>query len=249
MNIFALADLHLCLSTPDKNMEDFGPRWESYMQRIEENWKKIVKPEDLVLIAGDISWALKLDKALIDLNWIDKLPGRKVMIKGNHDYWWKSINQVRKILPPSIYALQNDALNLEGVSIGGSRLWDSDEYEFSKIIEYKENPKKNPKTPILTPLDNQNIFEKELKRLELSLSLMNPKAPLKIVMTHYPPISHDLKESKVHLLLKKYNINFCIFGHVHNAIETEPKLFGQKDFVHYVFSAADYLQFKPIKII
>lgn len=246
--IWAMADLHLCISCPDKTMEDFGPRWDNYLERIRENWKKCVSDEDLVLIAGDITWALRIEEAKIDLAWLGELPGEKVMIRGNHDYWWKTLTQIKRILPPKVHVLHNDALNIDGVSIGGSRLWDTLEFNFSDVIDYKVNPKANPNVTPLTTEENEKIFAKELHRLELSLSKMNQDAPLKIAMTHYPPISFDLKPSKVHALFLKYNIDICVFGHLHNLKDKSPPLFGEKEGIKYIFTAADFLQFLPLKI-
>ncbi len=246
--IWAIADLHLCLNCPDKTMEDFGHRWENYIQRIETNWKQLVAPDDLVLVAGDISWALKTDEVKADLDWIGKLPGQKIMIRGNHDYWWKSLTQIRAVLPSNIHLIQNDAINYPQLAIAGSRLWDTLEFNNLEIIDFKENPRANPNAIPLTSETNEKIFLKELHRLELSLSQMNPEAKLKIALTHYPPISYDLKPSKVHALLVKYNVDYCVFGHMHNLKENLPPLFGEKDGVHYLFTAADYLQFVPQKV-
>ena len=246
--IWAMADLHLCIGCTQKTMEVFGPQWSNYIQRIKDNWQELVKPDDIVLVAGDITWALKLEEAKIDLDWIDALPGKKIMIRGNHDYWWKSLTQVQKILPSSIQLIQNNAINLPGVSIAGSRLWDTKEFNCSEIIDFKENPKANPKVKPLTIEENEKIFAKELHRLELSLSQMNVDAPLKIAMTHYPPLSHDLKPSTVHKILQKYNIDICVFGHIHNLKPNNPPIFGEKDGINYLFTAADYLQFFPMKV-
>ncbi len=248
MNIWAIADLHLSLSCPEKTMEDFGESWSNYMQRIKENWSKSVKEGDLVLIPGDITWASTPEQAEEDLIWIDQLPGTKIMIRGNHDYWWSSLSKIKKVLPKSILALQNDAWNTEEVSVGGSRLWDSSEYNSSDVIDFKVNPKANPKSPVLTKEQNEKIYQKELHRLELSLQKMNPDSKLKIVMTHYPPLSYNLKDSKVHTLLKKHQIDICVFGHIHNIMPDHPPLFGTKDGISYQLVAADYLQFSPLKI-
>lgn len=243
-----MADLHLCLSCPDKTMEDFGSRWENYIERIKKHWMEQVQDGDIVLVAGDISWALKISEVQKDLNWIDELPGEKIMIRGNHDYWWKSLKQIKSILPQSIQIIQNDALNFDGFSVGGSRLWDTSEFSNIDIIEYKENPKANPDAPVLTAEENEKIYLKELNRLELSLSKINPAAPLKIAMVHYPPLRYDLSPSKVHNLLLKYNIQICVFGHIHNLKNDLPPLFGTKDGIQYLFTAADYLKFKPLKV-
>ena len=246
--IFAIADLHLCIGCPQKTMEVFGPQWSNYIERIKIEWKKAVSQDDLVLIAGDISWALHLNEAKLDLDWIDQLPGHKIIIRGNHDYWWKSLTQVKKILPKSIQVIQNNAINLHGVSIGGARLWDSKEFSASEIIHFKENPKANPNVKPLTEEENEKIFAKELHRLELSLSQMDANAPLKIAMTHYPPLSHDLKSSKAHKLLVKYKVDICVFGHIHNIIDNPPPLFGEKEKIKYLFTAADYLKFVPLQV-
>ena len=122
MNVWSLSDLHLSISTPSKDMAVFGAVWEGYMAKIEANWKKLVEQEDLVLIAGDTSWAMKLEDALIDLKWIDNLPGTKVLIKGNHDYWWNSVTKIREALPKSLHIIQNDVFDFQDYSIGGTRL-------------------------------------------------------------------------------------------------------------------------------
>lgn len=122
MRIFAISDLHLSFAC-DKPMDVFGGHWENYLQKIEENWKNKIKDDDIVLIAGDISWAMKLEEVSADLKWIDNLPGKKIMIKGNHEYWWKSISSVREILPESIMAIQNDAIKIGDYIICGTRGW------------------------------------------------------------------------------------------------------------------------------
>lgn len=247
-HIWAIADLHLSISCPEKNMENFGDPWANYIERIKENWLTHIGKNDLVLLPGDITWATNLELAKIDLTFLATLPGIKVMIEGNHDYWWRSISQVRKILPKNFYALQNDALNLPGVSIAGSRLWDTNEYNFSELVDFRENPKANLNLVRLTEEENERIYIKELHRLELSLSKMDKEAKLKIAMTHYPPIGNDLKDSRVHKLLLKYDVDICVFGHIHSLHSHLPPLFGVKDGISYQLSAADYLQFIPLKL-
>lgn len=123
MKVFALSDLHLSTAC-DKPMDIFGGNWENYTEKIREKWLAKVSPEDLVLIAGDISWGMKLEEARSDLDWIDALPGKKIIIKGNHEYWWKSISSVRQILPSSILAIQNDAIRFDGIVVCGTRGWE-----------------------------------------------------------------------------------------------------------------------------
>lgn len=248
MNVWAIADIHLSLSCPEKTMEDFGPRWALYMQRIQEHWLDLVQPEDLVLIPGDITWATHLDEALIDLNWIDKLKGHKLMIKGNHDSWWQSIQKLKKALPKSIEVIQNEAWNHKGLSIAGARLWDTTEYSCSSIVTLRPNPKANPKTHVPTPEENDRIYDKELLRLETSLKQMDQNANKKIVMTHYPPLPPDLQSTRAHKLMQSHQVDVCVFGHLHNVLDPHPPPFGVKDSIEYQFVAADYLHFKPKKI-
>lgn len=248
--IWAIADLHLAFSNPDKSMEFFGPLWKNYTDRIQEYWKDVVAPEDLVLIAGDITWAMRLDAALIDLKWIDALPGTKAMIRGNHDYWWASNSKMQQVMPSSIHFIQNNAWEWNGVAIGGSRLWDSDEYRFDSIIRVQENPRasKESKSEREDSNDAEKIFVRELERLRLSLNQLNPKAHLRIAMTHYPPIGLELKPSRASKILEEYKIDICVFGHLHS-IETDKTLFGTARGVRYELTSCDYLDFKPLLLI
>ncbi len=248
MKIFAIADLHLSISTPEKTMEDFGSCWKNYMNRIKENWEKLITNNDLVLISGDISWAIKLEKAVEDLKWIDNLPGKKIIIRGNHDYWWPTKSKLKAVLPPSIQIIQNDSIAINDISIGGSRLWDAPDISFNSYINFAENPhaKKDIEEDIQKDL-SLKIYERELLRLEQSLSTLDKNAKLKIAMTHYPPLSADLKDSRATKLLEKYNVDISIFGHLHN-VKKEKKLFGEKNSIKYILTSADYIDFNPIEI-
>jgi uncharacterized protein len=233
MNIWAIADLHLSFGVPEKTMEVFGPLWANYAEKIGRHWQEVVKPEDLVLIAGDISWALKSEHARKDLEWIDQLAGVKVLIKGNHDYWWQSLTKAKQILPPSLHLIQNNAFHYKNVSIAGTRLWDSDEYSFDDLRKLEA--------------EQQKIFNRELERLELSLKELSQDAEVRIAMTHYPPIGRDLKPSKTTALLEKYHVQICVFGHLHN-ITQEQLTFGKSGNIVYYLTSCDYLNFKPLKI-
>lgn len=244
MKIWAIADLHLSFSVPEKTMEVFGPEWIGYAQKIESNWKERICEDDLVLIAGDISWAMHLEQAKIDLAWIDQLPGTKVMIKGNHDYWWSSLSKVQKALPPSIHVIQNTVFNWKGVSVAGTRLWDTEEYAFDSFIEFKGT---RPVSSKEEKKDQERIFLRELDRLELSLKSLDKKASLRIAMTHYPPIGSDLHASKVSALLEKYDVEICVFGHLHS-LKQGVELFGSRGPIAYHLTSCDYLDFCPLQI-
>ena len=244
MSIWALADLHLAFGVPDKNMKIFGPQWVDYEEKIETNWRRLVSVEDLVLIPGDISWAMQLEEALIDLRWIDALPGTKLILRGNHDYWWSSASKLKKVIPPSIHFIHNNTFDWKEVSIGGSRLWDSTEYNFNRYVHFQENPKAQVKNYD----DDEKIFNRELERLKLSLEQLSPKAKIRIALTHYPPIGADLQPSRASALLEKYKIDLCVFGHLHNLRKDQP-LFGEARGVKYALTACDYLDFIPLHVL
>lgn len=247
-NIWALGDLHLSFGVPNKGMEVFGEEWAGWTETLQRNWAGSIQDEDLVLIPGDISWATHLEDALPDLEWIDKLPGTKVMVRGNHDYWWSSKSKVLSILPPSLHIIQNDVFNFKGVSIGGARLWDTSEFDFNDYIVIKEGtPAKKLAAYEGHDEKNEKIYAKELIRLELSLKELDPDAHLKICMTHYPPISASLEDSKASRILEQYGIQNCVFGHLHSLKKGIP-LFGEKNGVRYALTSCDFLDFQPLKI-
>lgn len=249
MTIWAIADLHLAISVPEKSMEVFGEPWLDYAEKIQRHWKECVTPDDLMLIPGDISWAMRPEEARLDLEWIDQLPGTKLMLRGNHDYWWSSLSQVQKVLPPSIHLIQNNAFKWKDAVIGGTRLWDTPEYQFGPYIKFSENPRARALTEKEdNSAEAEKIFLRELGRLELSLKAMQAhKATLRIAMTHYPPIGAQLEDSRASVLLEKYQVDICVFGHLHN-IKTAASLFGTKNGIQYRLASADYLHFVPIKI-
>ncbi len=249
MAIWAIADLHLSFGVPNKQMDVFGPHWKGYTSKIEQAWRELIRPEDLVLIPGDISWAMHLEEVQPDLKWIDSLPGTKVLIKGNHDYWWSSLSKLKSILPASCHLIQNNSLTWNDVSIAGTRLWDLPHISFSEVIDFKEydcvkNLTANDESP-----ESQKIYQRELGRLETSLKSMNPLAKTRIVMTHYPPIGPSFQETEASRLLEKYKVDICVFGHLHN-VKPDLKLFGHYRGIQYHLTACDYLEdFKPLKIL
>ena len=216
-------------------------------EKIKQNWLKQVQDSDLVLIPGDVSWAMRLPDAKIDLDWIEALPGQKLLLRGNHDYWWTSLKQIESDPSPSIHLIQNNAYVWENCVIGGTRLWDTPEYNFKSYIHYVENPKATKLADLDQSPEAEKIFVRELGRLELSLKEMIKHPGKRIIMTHYPPIGADLKDSRVSAILEKYNVEACIFGHLHN-LKKGMEMFGQKNGVRYILAAADYLDFKPILI-
>lgn len=249
MAIWAIADLHLSFGVPNKQMDVFGLQWKDYTQKIEHHWRTCISPDDLVLIPGDISWAMHIEEALPDLEWIHRLPGTKVLIKGNHDYWWNSLSKLKKVMPPSCHLIQNNSWTWQEISIAGTRLWDAPGLSFSSVINFKEGGRGQSLTEKDESSESQKIYQRELVRLETSLKSMNPSAKKRIVMTHYPPIGFDLEETEASCLLEKYKVDICVFGHLHN-VKPGMQLFGQHRGVTYYLTACDYLpDFKPVKIL
>lgn len=248
MAVWAIADLHLSFGTPNKLMDVFGERWVNHASRLKQHWEESVHPDDLVLLPGDISWAMRLEAVKPDLEWIHALPGTKIMIRGNHDYWWTSLSKIEQVRPPTIHYLQNNAILWNDVAIAGTRLWDCADFAFDQLVEDANG---KPWTPEMPPnvAEDQRIFARELLRLEISLKEMAKlDAKVRIAMTHYPPIDTNLKPSPVADLLEKYKVDFCVFGHLHNARRDLP-IFGKRNAVTYLFTAGDYLDFRPLKVL
>jgi predicted phosphohydrolase len=249
MAVWAIADLHLSFGVPNKHMSVFGQQWEGYTDKIEEGWRASISSDDLVLIPGDISWAKFLEEARPDLEWIDRLPGTKAMIKGNHDYWWNSLSKLKSILPPSCHLIQNNSWTWHDISVAGTRLWDIPGLSFNDIIDFKDYECVKALTASDDSPDSQKIYQRELGRLEASLKSMNPLAKKRLVMTHYPPIGPALQETEASRLLAKYKVDICVFGHLHN-VKPGLKLFGTRNDVRYYLTACDYLEdFKPLRIL
>lgn len=251
MSIWALADLHLSFGVSDKEMDVFGDKWKHHPEKIRTYWLENIQKDDLILLPGDISWAMNPEEAKADLEWIDALPGTKVMLRGNHDYWWTSLSKVKKVLPASIHVIQNDSFIWNTIAIAGSRLWDTPEYSFQAYIDFKDNPRVKKLTDADSNMQEaEKIFTRELGRLESSLKSLSKGTSFskRIVMTHYPPIGAELLPSRASALLEKYGVDICVFGHLHN-VRHEALPFGIKNGVHYILASGDYLDFVPVKVL
>lgn len=222
MKIFAISDLHLSINNP-KPMNIFGEVWENYIDDIFNDWKEKVKEDDVVLLAGDFSWAMKLEDTKSDFDLLKDLPGKKVLIRGNHDYWWKSISAVRNFMPKSFYAIQNDALKFGNFIICGTRGWTVPE----EGIEQTEEDKK--------------IFDREVIRLELALQTaekMRDSENDKIVaMIHYPPCNFKRQNSQFTELFEKYKVSAVIYGHLHGY--KKASLWFNKNGIDYFLTSCD----------
>jgi len=227
MAVYAIADLHLD-PIGDKPMDVFDSKWEDHEKKIFYNWNKRIKDNDIVLLAGDISWGLKLKEAEVDLRKIDKLPGYKMISKGNHDYWWETKSKLNKLQLDSIHFLFNDGYKYNNVGIAGTRGWISKDSD-----EFQDKDKK--------------IFERELNRLTLSLECIK-EMPVKIVMIHYPPFNVSGKTNEFVEIMKKYNVDICVYGHLHGEGHKHIKE-GIIDGIEFRCIASDYINFIPIKIL
>lgn len=229
MNIFAISDLHLSINNP-KPMDIFGPVWDNYLDKILNSWNKKVGDDDIVLISGDISWAMKYENAIPDLDFISKLKGYKVIIKGNHDYWWNSISQIREGLDSKMFAIQNDAVRIGNAVICGSRGWTVPDYHKSE--------------------QDNKIYKREVLRMELSLKSMEvlrKSGDIAIVMTHYPPFNIKKEANDMTRLFEKYNVDCVVYGHLHS-YDNGIKMKFSKNKIKYFLTSCDLVDNKLVKI-
>ncbi len=239
MNIFAISDLHLSFAAPydpedpqssplTKPMDLFGLAWRDYPQRLEKQWRELVREEDAVLLPGDLSWAMTLEEAVHDLDFLGRLPGRKIMIKGNHDYWWQSLSKVREALPRTIEVLQHSAVQVGGFAVCGTRGWLSPGH-----TDYQES-------------QDRKIYQRELLRLEMALEEAARLALPMIVMLHYPPVLRDDGPTGFTELMERYPVRFCLYGHVHG--DRAATFTGRREGVTYWNCSCDRLGFRPLSV-
>ena len=236
MSVFAMADLHLNISSAEKSMEVFGSRWQNYTEKIQNNWRHLVSDNDTVIIPGDISWALNLNDSLNDLKWIEELPGKKILMKGNHDFWWTTASKMSKFFEEnnlkSIEILYNNALEIENYIIAGSRGWFVD---------------KSMQAQKATNTEHEKIINREIIRLKLSLESAK-KIKLEtnkeiIVFLHFPPKWGDFECSEILNLLKEYDITRCYFGHIHGCYTAPSSITWEN--IKFKIISADYIDFIP----
>lgn len=231
MKIFAISDLHLSFAPYiNKPMNIFGSRWENHETRVAEFWKKEISEKDVVLLGGDISWGLKLQDAIFDLDWIDSLPGRKFVIKGNHDLWWSGINKLNKMYS-NMKFIHGNFFNVEDIAICGTRGWTC--------------PDSNDFT-----LHDEKIYKRELIRLKLSLQQAKDAGFTNIIgMLHYPPTNDRFHKSGFTDLFSEYGVKQVIYGHLHGKDNFAKAFQGEMKGVYYRLTACDYLGAKPLCIM
>ena len=230
MAIYVIGDLHLSFST-NKPMDIFGRNWQNYEEKIKKDWLLKVKPEDTVILLGDFSWAMYLDETEKDFEFINNLPGKKILLKGNHDYWWTTLTSMRKYIKEenfeNIDFLYNNSYEIENKIIAGTKGWN--------ISEEQEDIR---------------LTKREVARLELSIKsgiekYGNDKEI--IVFMHYPPLTKTNIDTDYTRLMKKYGIKRCYYGHLHaNSIKDAVE--GNVDGIEYKLVSSDGLDFKLVEI-
>lgn len=223
--LYGLSDLHLD-STGDKSMEVFGTSWENYQERIFSSWNEIIKEEDWVLIPGDISWGLKLEDAIVDLKRIESLPGNKILMRGNHDYWWSSLKKMEALNLKNMYFLANNSIETEEFVFIGTRGWTS------------------PTSSEFSEKNDRKIYDRELLRLELSFNSIKNKGKEIICMFHYPPVEKDRSLNDFGKFVKEKGIKTVVYGHLH-AGSLKNVVDEVVEDIYFHCLSADYLQFKP----
>lgn len=229
MALFVMGDLHLSLSS-DKSMDIFGG-WENYVERIKGNWNREVSPEDTVVVPGDISWAMSLKEAVADFRYIHELPGRKIILKGNHDYWWTTAAKMNNFLAEngfdSIFILHNNHYAYEKYGICGTRGWINDDSE---------------------PADAK-VLAREAQRLETSIASAENAGLEPLVFLHYPPLYGNEYNPDLLEVMYRHNIKQCWYGHIHGRKGHQNAVNGERDGIVFQLVSADYVQFCPVKIM
>ena len=232
MSIYAISDLHLAVSV-DKPMDIFGGNWDNYMEKLRINWNSVVTNEDYVLIPGDISWATYLQDVKLDFDFINKLPGKKVISKGNHDYWWTTISKLEKYITQNkfdtIKFLNNNSIKIDDVVVCATRGWKCpNEEDFTK--------------------EDEKIYKREVQRLKLSLDSVEDKDCKKYVMVHFPPFNNKKEANELIDTMIKYGVKNCLYGHLHGGA-LENAFVGELYGINFELISADYLGFNPKKIL
>ena len=227
MSLYAIGDLHLSLGT-DKPMDVFGGRWENYVEKIKEGFS-VLNDDDLTVICGDISWGMSMDETLEDFKFIDRLPGKKIILKGNHDYWWTTTTKAKKFFAEyditTIDILHNNCFKYENIALCGTRGWF---YEESKGNEH-----------------DKKVMNREIMRLDASLKAAGEGE--KYVFMHYPPKYYNYECPEILEMLERYGVRECYYGHIHG--KGCPAAFqGEKNGVRFRLVSADHVNFSPVKV-
>ncbi|XOQ49016.1 MAG: 3',5'-cyclic adenosine monophosphate phosphodiesterase CpdA [Eubacteriales bacterium] len=228
MSLFAIADLHLSLGC-DKPMDVFSG-WQNYTERLEKNWRAVVGRDDTVVIAGDISWAMNLEEAVNDFSFIHSLPGKKLILKGNHDYWWSTKKKIVEFLERNglntIQIIHNNAVVVGDIAVCGTRGW-------LYNAETEEDVK---------------IVNREVGRLNASIDDAERQGAKPVVFLHYPPVYDGAVCKEILTVLKERGIQKCYFGHIHGSQAARRAMTGEYEGIKMVLISCDYLNFMPVLV-
>ena len=230
MKIFSISDLHLDIHN-SKPMDIFGPVWHGHEIKVAEDWRAKVGEDDIVILAGDYSWAMKLEQVVPDFDFIKNLPGKKIIIRGNHDYWWSSLAKVREILPENCYALQNDAIKIGNYIFCGNRGW--------LIPQGKQNTE-----------ENRKLYAREVIRLELSLQAakkLQTNNEKIIFITHYPPFNNKIEPSEYTRILEENGVYKVVFAHLHGYINPNMR-YNEINGIKYYLTSCDAVKNTLVEI-
>jgi predicted phosphohydrolase len=231
MKIWALGDLHLP-STRGKTMEIFGPHWENHQETVARNWRAAVGPEDTVLLPGDFSWAMRLGEVVHDFAWLAALPGRKILIRGNHDYWWTTRKRLAETASPDIAFLHNNAVSFPPFSFAGTRGWELPATDQSD----EENAERT------------RLCLRETDRLTRSLEEAAAAGTERlIVLLHFPPCYADRPDTEFTAVLDAFAPEAVVYGHLHGAIG-DRAFQGKRGRTRYLLTSADQVDFTPVLV-
>ena len=221
MKVFAISDLHLSTSV-EKPMDIFGEEWQGHFEKIKTDWNARVLDEDIVLLGGDMSWGQTLDEAQSDFDLLKDLKGKKIVLRGNHDYWWSSLSKIKSRFPNFTF-LQNNAVKIGNIIVAGTRGW--------SLANEKSNE------------EDKKIYARELLRLELSLKCATDKlyeGDILIALLHYPPFEVNFADTEITKLLEKYGVKFATYGHLHGKnVRVAPKI--EKNNITYFLTSCDLI--------
>ncbi|MBQ3916424.1 MAG: metallophosphoesterase [Ruminococcus sp.] len=230
MSLFVIGDLHLSFCDPSKTMSVF-PGWENYQERIEKNWLDAITQEDTVVLAGDITWGMSMEQALPDFQFINALPGKKIILKGNHDYWWTTLRKMTDFFTQNgldtISILHNNHFPYEGCGICGTRGWVNMPGE----------------------VQEEKVLRREVQRLETSIKSAVDAGLEPIVFMHYPPIFASNFNYDILEVLYRYKIKDCYYGHIHGRSAHALCVTNTYDDINFHLIAGDYIQFVPDKVL
>ena len=229
MAVYTIADLHLSFGT-NKPMDVF-PGWTNYTERIEKNWQRLVTEEDTVVIAGDISWAMDLKETYNDFDFINRLNGKKILLKGNHDYWWTTKSKMDRYLKDngfdSMSIMHNNYYVADGLALCGSRGWF---YDAETDADMK-------------------VLNREVGRLKMSIEPAVKDGYEPIVFLHYPPIYNNTECAEMMDVLREYKIKKCFYGHIHGGNAAKRAFIGERDGISFKLIACDHLGFTPLAVL